>query len=164
MSSFTFSLKYLYLFFFFRLSHYKIILFSIRKWRKLAKDVQEKIKLRLRWEVCRTCAEVCPRRGYGHYCIVKGATRLESAGLLEDCNYCTKTFKSAEEMFHHSVTCHLGILGWVCPFCCRAYHNRFSYRRHIVWEHRGSRAFKDHIDKEFGCIAPRFEKLQNLDP
>ena len=125
---------------------------------------RNKTKERLRREVCHTCAEVCPRRGYGHYCLIKGATHLESASLLEDCNYCTESFDCPEQMFFHSVTAHLGILAWVCPFCVRVFHNPYSYRRHTVWEHGGAKAFKDQICKEFGSVMPYAEKLDNLDP
>ena len=138
--------------------------FFFSRWKSLTVKERNKTKERLCREVCRTCAEVCPRRGYGHYCLIKGATRLESASLLEDCTFCNESFDCAEQMFFHCITVHLGILAWVCPFCVRAFHNRYSYRRHTVWEHGGPIAFKDRIRKEFGSVMPFAGKLEKLDP
>ena len=134
------------------------------RWKNLMVKERNKTKEHLRREVCRNGAEVCPWRGYGHYCLIKGATCLESASLLENCNYCTESFDCPEQMFFDSVTAHLGILAWVCTICIWAFHNQYSYRRHTVWEHGGTKAFKDQIRKEFGSVMPYAEKLDKLDP
>ena len=129
-----------------------------RRWKSIPEDRRKKTKERLRREVCRTCAKVCPRRGDGHYCLQKGAGRLESASLLDDCSYCTETFAGGEQMLFHSFINHLGILAWVCPLCVQAYHNQYSYRRHIVWGHGGIKAFIKRIKEEFGSELPVSEK------
>ena len=75
-----------------------------------------------------------------------------------------ESFDCPEQMFFLSVAAHLGILAWVCPFCVWAFHNRYSYCRHTVWEHGGTKTFKDQIHKEFGSVIPYAEKLDKLDP
>ena len=83
---------------------YYFTFFIFSRWKSLTVKERNKTKEHLHREVCRTCAEVCPQRGYGHYCLIKGAIRLESASLLEDCTFCNKSFDCAEQMFFHCIT------------------------------------------------------------
>ena len=133
-----------------------------RHWKSLSEEERAKTRGRVRREFCKTCAEACPRQGDGHYCLQKGAGRLESASLLDDCMHCKESFVGGEQMFLHSLLKHQGILAWVCPFCAHAYHNRYSYRRHIVWGHGGIKSFTDRIKKEFGTALPYAERLDKV--